>query len=98
MSNVLEELSPEQLLYIFDKMVILVYVMLACFILYFLGRIIPSILEYKAVRYLEIRMKVKREDKKDENPLISSIVKKMRKLKKKDDDTYTNYSIHESQL
>ena len=97
MTNVLEELTPEQLIYVLDKMVSVIYVMLACFTLYFLARIIPSILEYKAIRYLEIRMKVKREDKKDEKPLISDIIKKIKKFKKKDDDVFINYSNAEYQ-
>jgi len=84
----LEDLSADQIMLILEKLEIFAYIFLAIFVLYFSGRIIPAYLEYRAIKYIEIKIITKREQKKDKQqpaPTLSIFAEKIRKWRKKED-------------
>lgn len=83
----LEDLSADQIMMILEKLEIFAYIFLAIFVLYFLGRIIPAYLQYRSIKYLEIKI-ITREQKKDKQqptPTLSIFAEKIRKWRNKED-------------
>ena len=83
----LEDLSADQIMMILEKLEIFAYIFLAIFVLYFLGRIIPAYLQYRSIKYLEIKI-ITREQKKDKQqptPTLSIFAERIRKWRNKED-------------
>jgi len=83
----LEDLNADQIMMILEKLEIFAYIFLAIFAMQFLGRIIPSYLQYRSIKYLEINI-ITREQKKDKQqptPTLSLFAEKIKKWRKKED-------------
>jgi len=83
----LEDLSADQIMMILEKLEIFAYILLALFAFHFLGRIIPSYLQYRSIKYLEIKIitKEQKKDKQQPTPTLSLFAEKIRKWRKKED-------------
>lgn len=86
-TKLIEAISLDKIEMIVDSLNLFLYVILACFILYFLSRLIPSIINYKAMKYLEVRITTK--NIKDP-PVVDYLKKKIgnHKKKKEEDGSY----------
>jgi len=87
----LEDLSADQIMMILEKLEIFAYIFLALFAIQFLGRIIPSYLQYRSIKYLEIKIITKEHKNGKQKPTqmslyLSEKIKKWRNKEK--DDLY----------
>ena len=83
----LEDLSADQIMMILEKLEIFAYIFLAIFAMQFLGRIIPSYLQYRSIKYLEINIitRERKKDKQQPTPTLSLFAEKIRKWRNKED-------------
>jgi len=83
----LEDLSADQIIMILEKLEIFAYIFLALFAMQFLGRIIPSYLQYRSIKYLEIKIITKEHKNVKQQPTLtlSLLKEKIRKWRNKED-------------
>lgn len=87
----LEDLSADEIMMILEKLEFFVYAFLALFAMQFLGRIIPSYLQYRSIKYLEIKIITKEHKNVKQQPdlTLSLLKEKIKKWRNKEkDDLY----------
>ena len=87
----LEDLTADQIMLILEKLEIFAYIFLAIFAMQFLGRIIPSYLQYRSIKYLEIKIITKEHKNVKQQPTQMGLYlpEKLKKWRKKEkDDLY----------
>ena len=87
----LEDLTADQIMIILEKLEIFAYIFLTLFAMQFLGRIIPSYLQYRSIKYLEIKIITKEHKNVKQQPdlTLSLLKEKIKKWRNKEkDDLY----------
>jgi len=83
----LEDLTADQIMMILEKLEIFAYIFLTLFAMQFLSRIIPSYLQYRSIKYLEIKIITKEHMnvKQQPNLTLTLLKEKIRKWRNKED-------------
>lgn len=79
-TKLIEEFSYDNLQLLSDAFITFAYIILACFFLYFLAKVIPAIIDYKAIKYIEVRITKKKE--KGDKPLLIKAIENRKKKNK----------------